>query len=185
MRCAPVWRSDQAHLLAGEETLPPLIQRWPSESGPNRPLPDASVPARNQEALHREDEHDTGIRNLLNYGHTFGHAYESATHYAIRMASLSRLACLRNVYWRQMELAPKLIFQELKTALAPWHQPYEQKLNQLRSKPSSPPSSWNRKYEAGLHCIRRTAPVGWRKSGWGWSLISAISSVSYTSRQDR
>ena len=30
-----------------------------------------------------EDEYDKGIRNLLNYGHTFGHAYESATHYAI------------------------------------------------------------------------------------------------------
>ncbi len=29
------------------------------------------------------DEFDTGVRNLLNYGHTFGHAYESATHYAI------------------------------------------------------------------------------------------------------
>ena len=30
-----------------------------------------------------EDEYDKGIRNLLNYGHTFGHAYESATDYAI------------------------------------------------------------------------------------------------------
>jgi 3-dehydroquinate synthase len=30
-----------------------------------------------------EDEFDRGIRNLLNYGHTFGHAYESATRYAI------------------------------------------------------------------------------------------------------
>lgn len=30
-----------------------------------------------------EDEFDRGIRNLLNYGHTFAHAYESASHYAI------------------------------------------------------------------------------------------------------
>ena len=30
-----------------------------------------------------EDELDRGIRNLLNYGHTFAHAYETATHYAI------------------------------------------------------------------------------------------------------
>ena len=30
-----------------------------------------------------EDELDRGVRNLLNYGHTFAHAYETATHYAI------------------------------------------------------------------------------------------------------
>ncbi len=29
------------------------------------------------------DEFDRGIRNIMNYGHTFGHAVESATHYAI------------------------------------------------------------------------------------------------------
>lgn len=30
-----------------------------------------------------EDEHDRGPRNLLNYGHTFGHAIESVTNYEI------------------------------------------------------------------------------------------------------
>lgn len=30
-----------------------------------------------------EDEFDKGIRNILNYGHCFGHAIESATNYAI------------------------------------------------------------------------------------------------------
>jgi len=29
------------------------------------------------------DEFDTGVRLVLNYGHTFGHAIESATHYAV------------------------------------------------------------------------------------------------------
>lgn len=29
------------------------------------------------------DEFDTGVRNLLNYGHCFGHAIESATNYAV------------------------------------------------------------------------------------------------------
>lgn len=30
-----------------------------------------------------QDEFDTGIRNIMNYGHTFGHAIESATEFAI------------------------------------------------------------------------------------------------------
>lgn len=30
-----------------------------------------------------EDEFDRGIRNIFNYGHSFGHAIESATHYAV------------------------------------------------------------------------------------------------------
>jgi 3-dehydroquinate synthase len=30
-----------------------------------------------------EDEFDTGRRNMLNYGHCFGHAIETATNYAI------------------------------------------------------------------------------------------------------
>lgn len=30
------------------------------------------------------DEFDTGIRNLFNYGHTFGHALESVTNYSIK-----------------------------------------------------------------------------------------------------
>lgn len=29
------------------------------------------------------DEFDTGIRNIMNYGHTFGHAIESATNYGV------------------------------------------------------------------------------------------------------
>jgi len=31
----------------------------------------------------KDDEFDTGRRNLLNYGHCFGHAFEVASHYAI------------------------------------------------------------------------------------------------------
>lgn len=30
-----------------------------------------------------QDEFDCGIRNVFNYGHSFGHAIESATHYAV------------------------------------------------------------------------------------------------------
>ena len=30
-----------------------------------------------------QDEFDTGVRNVMNYGHSFGHAIEAATHFAV------------------------------------------------------------------------------------------------------
>jgi 3-dehydroquinate synthase len=36
-----------------------------------------------KKAYIEKDEFDLGVRNLLNYGHTFGHAFESATNFAI------------------------------------------------------------------------------------------------------
>ncbi|MDB5810202.1 MAG: 3-dehydroquinate synthase [Betaproteobacteria bacterium] len=36
-----------------------------------------------KQAYIEKDEFDRGIRNIFNYGHSFGHAIESATHYAI------------------------------------------------------------------------------------------------------
>jgi len=36
-----------------------------------------------KQALIEQDEFDQGVRNILNYGHTFGHAIESATNYEI------------------------------------------------------------------------------------------------------
>lgn len=61
------------------------------------------------------DEFDQGRRNLLNYGHTFGHAYESATNYEIPhgiavimgiiTASLLslRLGMISNDYFNQLK----------------------------------------------------------------------------------
>ena len=50
---------------------PPLLAKWVRRS------------LEVKKTFIETDEYDQGIRNLLNYGHTFGHAYESATHYAI------------------------------------------------------------------------------------------------------
>jgi len=75
------------------------------------------------------DEYDRGIRNLLNYGHTFGHAYESATHYAIPhgiavilgMLTATRLSA-------RLGLVPSAHADELDRLLAPWHRPFAETL---------------------------------------------------------
>ena len=71
------------------------------------------------------DEFDRGIRNLLNYGHTFGHAYESATAFSIPHGIAVILGMLTaTLVSTRMGLVPETHFDELRCLLAPWHQPY-------------------------------------------------------------
>ena len=48
-----------------------------------------------------EDELDRGVRNLLNYGHTFAHAYETATHYTIPHGIAVSLGVLSATYFSE------------------------------------------------------------------------------------
>lgn len=77
------------------------------------------------------DEFDRGIRNLLNYGHTFGHAYESATHYAIPHGIAVILGILTATHLSaRLRLVSQEHLVELRALLCPWHQPYAQHLQQ-------------------------------------------------------
>jgi 3-dehydroquinate synthase len=71
------------------------------------------------------DEYDRGIRNLLNYGHTFGHAYESATHYGIPHGIAVNLGMLTATFLSvRLNLVSVQHYQDLKRNLEPWHKPY-------------------------------------------------------------
>ena len=75
------------------------------------------------------DEMDQGIRNILNYGHTFGHAYESATQYAIPHGIAVLLGILTATYLSvQLGLVPVSHYEELKKRLSPWCHPYGEAL---------------------------------------------------------
>jgi 3-dehydroquinate synthase len=58
-----------------------------------------------------EDEYDLGIRNLLNYAHTFGHAFEKVSNYSIPhgqavtlgMITANNISCSRNMLVREMQ----------------------------------------------------------------------------------
>jgi 3-dehydroquinate synthase len=72
-----------------------------------------------------EDEFDRGRRNLLNYGHTFGHAYESATHYGIPHGIAVVLGMLTATYVSvQLGMVARAHFDVLKQQLLPWCKPY-------------------------------------------------------------
>jgi 3-dehydroquinate synthase len=72
-----------------------------------------------------QDEFDRGVRNLLNYGHTFGHAYESATKYAIPHGIAVILGILTATYLSfKLGLVPLSEYEDLKKYLYLWCQPY-------------------------------------------------------------
>jgi 3-dehydroquinate synthase len=107
-----------------------------------------------------KDEHDTGIRNLLNYGHTFGHAYESATHYAIPHGIAVTLGLLTATFISaRLGLVTDDHFQSLRATLAPWYQPYEQKLKTLPVETILAAIKLDKKNtRQGLHCILTRGP---------------------------
>ncbi len=72
------------------------------------------------------DEFDKGVRNLLNYGHTFGHAYESASHFAIPHGIAVLLGMLTATFVSaRVGLVPQEHFEELCGFLMPWCHPYQ------------------------------------------------------------
>jgi 3-dehydroquinate synthase len=80
-----------------------------------------------------QDEFDRGIRTTLNYGHTFGHAYESATRYAIPHGIAVILGMLTATYVSvRLGLVSQDHFLDLKRQLMPWFHPYETALLKAR-----------------------------------------------------
>lgn len=73
------------HLMGGEEMTRQLIARLPAlvrrEEAALRSAVEASL--RVKQGYIAEDEFDTGKRNLLNFGHCFGHALESTSRFAV------------------------------------------------------------------------------------------------------
>jgi 3-dehydroquinate synthase len=79
-----------------------------------------------------QDEFDRGPRNLLNYGHTFGHAYESASHYGIPHGIAVTLGILTATKLSErLGMVSSAHYDELRELLRPWHTPYEQVLEKV------------------------------------------------------
>lgn len=121
------------HLLASETDFRQLMADLDSLPGNEKVLPKWILHSLEIKKNYIEkDEFDKGVRNLLNYGHTFGHAYESASQYGIPHGIGVTLGMLTATY-----VSAKLgwvstdYFQDLKNRLRPWYQPYEQKLKSL------------------------------------------------------
>jgi 3-dehydroquinate synthase len=108
--------ADYRRALAGLAGLPSDLSRLPDQV-----MSSLRIKQRYIEA----DEFDTGIRNLLNYGHTFAHAYESATHYAIPHGIAVTLGMLSATFLSaRLGMVPAAYFEALERELRPWYTPY-------------------------------------------------------------
>jgi 3-dehydroquinate synthase len=80
------------------------------------------------------DEFDKGVRNILNYGHTFGHAYESVTGYAIPHGIAVSLGIATATFVSErMGLAPAGHAAAVDALLRPWYEPYQHEIGRLEA----------------------------------------------------
>lgn len=85
-----------------------------------------------KKAYIEEDEFDQGRRNLLNYGHTFGHAFESTTDFGIPHGIAVSLGILAATYAStRLGMVPLKHYLDIKGKLAPWSAPYGQQLTHV------------------------------------------------------
>ncbi len=70
-------------LISGEESLRLFAANW--QGKPEKAILEPLIrdALTTKKKFIEEDEFDHGVRRMLNYGHTFGHALESVTNYAI------------------------------------------------------------------------------------------------------
>lgn len=85
-----------------------------------------------KQPLIEEDEFDRGRRLLLNYGHTFGHAFESCTNYAIPHGIAVTLGMIAATdVSRRLGMVSADHATLLSRSLLSWHTPYAEHLTRV------------------------------------------------------
>jgi 3-dehydroquinate synthase len=110
------------HIIDGQQATDGLRQMLASTDVSRLPLREIVWESlRIKQRYIEEDEFDRGVRNFLNYGHTFAHAFESATSYAIPHGIAVTMGVVFATYFAERrELTPAGTFDELLT----WTHPY-------------------------------------------------------------
>ncbi len=118
----------KVHVIAGWEDTRAIVAAYP------RLLCDETLLARYirrslqiKQAKVEVDEFDRGERLIMNYGHSFGHAIESATDYVIPHGIAVTIGMdLANYLSWQFGIAPQAVYQELHPVLAANYAGFEQ-----------------------------------------------------------
>lgn len=112
-----------------------------------------------------EDEFDRGVRNLLNYGHTFGHAYESVTAFGIPHGIAVSLGVVSATFASErLGLVQQGHFQEINALIRPYYSPYEKMLAGIDAAAIVEAMRLDKKSTAAtVHCILTRGPGAMEK----------------------
>jgi 3-dehydroquinate synthase len=110
------------HLIDGEDSVAKLRQMLASRDASVLPLNEIVwTSLKIKQRFIEEDEFDVGIRNILNYGHTFAHALESATKYAIPHGIAVTMGVVFATYFAtRLKMAEPSYFE----SILEWTRPY-------------------------------------------------------------
>jgi len=149
------------HLLDSPEKLAWLREALGTFGSPEFSLRDIIWSSlRIKQPFIEEDEFDRARRNLLNYGHTFGHAYESATRYAIPHGIAVTLGVLTATFLSaRLGWVDDAHFQELHSWLRPFFTPYHAVLKKAEPAAILAAMKLDKKNVGGkIHCILTRGP---------------------------
>jgi 3-dehydroquinate synthase len=110
------------HLIDGDSSVDRLRQKLARVETCPEALPEIVWDSlRIKKRFIEQDEFDKGVRNLLNYGHTFAHSFESATDYAIPHGIAVSLGVACATYFSE-QLG--LVMPEYSAELRSWLRPF-------------------------------------------------------------
>ena len=114
-----------------------------------------------------EDEFDKGRRNLLNYGHTFGHVYESLSDFEIPHGIAVSLGVLTATHLSlQKGWVQKAHYATLQRLLRPFYEPFEKIVRSLSVDEIIDAMKLDKKVSGGkLTCILTRGPGAMEKVG--------------------
>lgn len=120
------------HLISGNAAFQELLKKLGSEQLQNN-VPTMTTLITRSLAIKKEfieaDEFDQGPRNILNFGHTFGHAFESVTKFTIPHGIAVLIGILAATHLsREIGFCSHEFYNELKHVIGPWCRPFGEKL---------------------------------------------------------
>jgi 3-dehydroquinate synthase len=150
------------HLLAGETSWTWMRERLgkvePGSTGLLDEIVASSIAIK--KPYIEQDEFDRGIRNILNYGHTFGHAFESVTEHAIPHGIAVTLGMLAaTTVSVEYGWSDEASLASLGETFRPWFVPYEDRLASIAVSDVIDAMKRDKKAaKSGLVCILTRGP---------------------------
>jgi 3-dehydroquinate synthase len=108
----------KVHLLDGPDSLEYICSKYDHSSAPNIIKELILRSLRIKKTIIEKDEFDRDYRNILNYGHTFGHAIESITDYSVSHGQAVTAGMdMENYISFRLQILPQVSFDSMRVPI--------------------------------------------------------------------